>query len=105
MKLTGFLKTLGIQPQNSMVAACHPPPLMERIKMRFTYWYNVEWMGYYSKQGEPLRCPYCDRWHWEDHKEHTVDSINGIPCEIETVCKCGHRIAYWAYGYYEPPFV
>lgn len=81
--------------------------LKQRVAHRISWWrwrYAV-WCGYFAMDGEPLRCQSCDSWHWKDHKEYTVDTINGIACETQTSCKlCGHVMGYWAYGYWEPPY-
>ncbi|ANO57467.1 hypothetical protein [Vibrio phage vB_VhaS-tm] len=78
--------------------------LAQRIDgWRFDY---AIWCGYYARDATPLRCECCDAWHWTDHKETTMDSINGLACEIEMSCrKCGHAMGYWAYGYWQPPYI
>jgi hypothetical protein len=34
--------------------------------------------------------------------QRTVDSINGLPCEIAYYDRNGEIIGYWAYGYFDP---
>lgn len=81
------------------------PTLRERIQHKLTWWHwrYLVWSGYYAEDGEPLRCRKCDSWHYSNHKEYTVDSINGIACEVEIRClHCDNPIGYWAYGSYQP---
>lgn len=62
--------------------------------------------GYYSMDGKPLRCEQCDSWHWSDHRDVITDRIDWTPCELRKECKrCGHVMGYWAYGYWEPPYI
>lgn len=45
------------------------------------------------------RCPKCGK---PGLHEVTKDHIDGIACEVETVCPTCGSIAYWAYGHYDP---
>jgi len=52
--------------------------------------------GFISKEGFPLKCDTCFSTKFESV---TVDTINGILCEAEIVCKnCKSSVAYYAYG-------
>ncbi len=44
----------------------------------------------------PMKCPKCGN----SHKVKTIASINGLVCEAETSCTCGHT-DYWATGFYK----
>lgn len=35
-------------------------------------------------------------------QEVTVDTINGIPCEIKFLGRKGGVVGYWAYGSFDP---
>jgi len=45
------------------------------------------------------KCPNCGK---PGLYENVTDSINGTPCEVETICPSCGGIAFWAYGHYEP---
>ena len=52
--------------------------------------------GFISKEGIPLKCDCCLS---TEFKSVTVDTINGMLCEAEIICKnCKASIAYYAYG-------
>lgn len=80
------------------------PSMKDKIRnylIGWKLWYLI-WSGYFNEQGEPLRCTKCDSWHHSDHVQRIVDTVNGIPCEIELKCKlCGNQMGYWAYGYWD----
>lgn len=56
---------------------------------------------YWYRDGMAKRCYKCISPQIE-HK--TVDALDGhLELEYEEVCKkCGARLAYWAYGHYDP---
>jgi len=88
-------------------APCKPAKrtLKQELEARFMRykWLYVVWCGYYSIEGEPLRCMKCDSWHPQHHLWTTWDTINGHPAEGELSCKlCGHTMGYWAYGHWQP---
>jgi len=50
------------------------------------------------------RCECGVKLYPENTYEEVVDTIAGIECEREILCKnCNRRVGYWAYGSYEPP--
>lgn len=52
--------------------------------------------GYIAKNGEPLKCEFCDSKELEDFNENYSDY--GI-VEYSVKCEeCGKVLAHWAYG-------
>lgn len=88
-------------------AVCKPAPrtFKQELAERFNHyrWRWAVWAGYYTAQGEPLRCTKCDSWHPDHHVWTTTDTINGYCAEGEISCKlCGNAMGYWAYGHWQP---
>jgi hypothetical protein len=59
--------------------------------------------GFITKEGLPLKCDACFSTEFESV---TIDTISGIVCEAEIICKnCKVSIAYCAYGSIQSKFL
>lgn len=57
---------------------------------------------YYTEEGEPIKCCYCDCEHLY---EMTKDIVQHTVAEYAIVChSCNEVVGYWAYGYFDPFF-
>lgn len=95
---------------NCKIKFSYQQTCLEKFKYALlTYWialrmWWVVWSGYYTREGEPLRCMEC--YWYKNFEDVTKDSLDGIICEYERRCpNCGHVMGYWAYGYWQNPFV
>lgn len=58
---------------------------------------------YWYRDGQAKRCYVCISPRVKTNVVGLIDGYMSEVCEYEEVCeKCGTRLAYWAYGSYDP---
>ena len=64
-------------------------------------------LGYYRKDGEPLRCICCGYRTFEDTPTDRMEAWGSwIASEIERKCKkCGTVVGFWAYGHWDRSYL
>lgn len=72
------------------------------MKSIITFWKRLFINRYYTEEGMPIKCEYCDD---TVIYEETMAIDGGYVSEFSCICTgCKEEIGYWAYGYYNPNY-